>query len=87
VAKLSAPFALGILGGGEYLFHSSVSEEEVERGEEGQSVGRGHRDNHRGGSLLLTRFRVPVKVTCGENRDSPGIADGLVKRGEELGIV
>jgi len=30
---------------------------------------------------------VPIKVTCSENGDSPGIADGLIKRGEELEIL
>ena len=33
------------------------------------------------------RFRFRVKVTCRENGNSPGIADGLMKKGEELGIV
>jgi len=32
-------------------------------------------------------FRVWAKVTRRANGDSPGIADGLVKRGEELVII
>ena len=47
----------------------------------------GHCDNNGGGGFLITRFRVWVQVTCRENGDSPGIADGLVKRGKELVIV
>ena len=87
VAKLPALLPLGVPGGGEHLFYSSVSREEVERGPEGRSVGRGNRNNHGGGPLRFTRFRVPVKVTCRENGYSSGIADGLIKRGEELAIV
>ena len=87
VAELRAFLALRVLGGREHLFHSLVSTEEVERGEEGRSVGRCHRNNHGGCPLLFTAFRVRVKVTCSENGDSPGILDGPMKRGEELIIV
>ena len=37
--------------------------------------------------MLTTRFQGRVKVTRRENGDCPGIADGLVKRGEELVII
>jgi len=87
VAELPALLALGVFGRGKRLFDSPVPGEEVDGGEDGGSVGRGHCDNHRGGGFLFTGFRVWVKVTCRENGDSPGIADGLVKRGEELAIV
>jgi len=49
VAEFPAFLALGDLRGGEYLLHSPVSGEEVDGGEDGESVGRGHGDNHRGG--------------------------------------
>jgi len=48
MAELPAFLALGVLGGGEHLLHSPVSGEEVERGEEGESIGRGHRKYHGG---------------------------------------
>ena len=63
VAELPAFLALGNFGGGEHLFGSPVSREEVEEGEEGESIGRGHRDNTGGGPLVFTGFRVQVKVT------------------------
>jgi len=69
------------------LFDSPVTEEEVDGGEDDVSVGWGHCNNHGGGALLLTRFRVWVKVMRRENGDSPGIADELMKRGKELVIV
>jgi len=87
MAELPAFLTLGVLRGGEHLFDSPVPGEEVDGGEDSVSVRRGHCNNHRGGVLLLTRFRVWVKVTRRENGDSPGIADGLMKRGEELVIV
>ena len=61
VAELPAFLTLGVLGGEKHLFDSPVSREEVEGGEEGVSVGRGHCNNHRGGPLLFTRFRVRGK--------------------------
>jgi len=87
VAELPAFVTLGVFRGGEHLFDSPVPGEEVDGGEDGVSVGRGHCNNHGGGVLLFTRFRVWVKLTQRENGDSPGIADGLMKRGEELVIV
>jgi len=87
MAELPAFLALGVFRGGEHLFDSAVPGEEVDGGEDSVSVGRGHCNNHGGGVLLLTRFRVWVKVARRENGDSPGIADGLMKRGEELVIV
>ena len=87
MAELPAHVALGVLGGGEHLFDSSVAGEEVDGGENSVGVGRGHSNNYGGGVPLSTRIRVWVKVTCRENGDSPGIADGLMKRGEELFIV
>jgi len=87
VAELPAFLALGVFRGGKHLFEPSVSGEEVDGGENGVSVGRGHCDNHGGSGLLFTRFRVWVKITRRENGDSPGIADGLMKRGEQLVIV
>ena len=87
MAKLPAFLTLGVFRGGEHLFDPLVPGEEVDGGEDSVSVGRGHYNNHGGGVLLFTRFRVWVKVTCRENGDSPGIADGLMKRGEELVIV
>ena len=44
VAELVVFLKLGVFGGGEHLFYSSVSREEVERGEKGKSVGQGHRN-------------------------------------------
>jgi len=87
VAELPALSALGVFRGGEHLFDFPVLGEEVDGGEDGVNVGRGHCDNNGGCSLLFTRFRVWVEVTRRENGDSPGIADGLVKRGKELVIV
>jgi len=87
VAKLPALLALGDFGRGKHLFDSPVPGEEVDGGKDGVNVGRGHCDNHGGGGFLFTGFRVWVKVTRRENGDSPGIADGLMKRGEELVIV
>jgi len=63
VAELPAFLTLGVLRGGEHLFDSPVSGEEVDRGEDGVSVRQGHCNNHGGGALLLTRFRVWVTVT------------------------
>jgi len=87
VVELPAFLTLGVFRGGDHLFDSSVSGEEVDGGEDGVSVRRGHRNNHGGGALLFTRFRVRVKVTRRENGDSPGTPDGLMKRGEDLVIV
>ena len=87
VAELLAFPALGVLGGGEHLLHSPNPGEEAAQGGEGESVGPGHGNNHGGCRSLTTRFRVRVKVTCCENGDFPGIADGLRKRGEELVII
>ena len=42
VAQFPAFLALGVSGGGEHLFHSPISGEEVEQREEGESVRRGH---------------------------------------------
>jgi len=64
VAELPALLALGVLRGGNYLFDSPISGEEVDRREDGVSVGRGHCNNHGGGPLLVTRFCVWVEVTC-----------------------
>jgi len=64
VAELPAFLTLGVFRGGKHLFDSSVSGEEVDGGEDGISVGRGHCDNHRGGVFLFTRFLVRVKITC-----------------------
>ena len=69
------------------MFDSPVLGEEVDGGEDRVSVGWGHCHNHGGGALLLSRLHVWVEVTHRENGDSPGIADGLVKRGEKLVIV
>jgi len=63
VAKLPAFLTLGVFRGGKHLFDSLVSGEEVDRGEDGVSIGRGHCNNHGGGALLFMRFRVWVKVT------------------------
>ena len=87
VAELPAFLALGVLGGGGHLLHSSVPGEEAERGEEGESIAQGHGNNHRGCRSLTTGFWVRVKVTRGENRDSSSIVDALMKSGEELAIV
>jgi len=87
MAELPAFLTLGAFRGGEHLFDSPVPGEEVDGGEDSVSVGRGHSDNHGGGALLLTRLCVRVKVTRCENGDSPGIADGRMKRGEKLVIV
>jgi len=87
VAELPAFLKLGVFGGGKHLFDSPVSGEEVDGGENGISVGRGYCNDNGGGGLLFTRFHVWVKVTRRENGDSPSIADGLMKRGEELVIV
>jgi len=87
VAEVPAFPALGAFRGGKHLFDSPVPGEEVDGGEDGVSVGRGHRDNNGGGGFLLTRFRVWVEVMRRENGDSPGIAGGIVKRGKELVIV
>jgi len=87
MAEFLAFFTLGVLRGGGHLFDSPVPGEEVDGGEDRVSVGRGHCNNHGGGTLLFARLRVRVKVTRRENGDSPGIADGLVKRGEKLVIV
>jgi len=86
VAEFPALPALRAFRGGKHLFDSPVAGEEVDGGEDGVSVGRGHCDNHGGGGSLFTRFRVWVEVTRRENGDSPGIADGLGKRGKELVI-
>jgi len=75
MAELPAILTLGVFRGGEHLLDSPVPGEEVDRGEDSVSVGRGHCNHHGGGALLLTRFRVWVKVTRRENGDSPGIAD------------
>jgi len=69
------------------LFNPPVPGEEVDGGEDGVSVGRAHCDNNGGGGFLFTRLRVWVKVRRRENGDSPGIAEGLMKRGKELVIV
>ena len=61
VAQLPALLSLEAFGGGEHLFNSSVSRQEIDGGEEGKSVGRGHRKNHGGGCFLTSRFRVRVK--------------------------
>jgi len=87
VAELPAFPALGAFRGGKHLFNSPVPGEEVDGGENGVSVGQGHCDSNGGGGFLFTGFRVWVKVPRRENGDSPGIADGLVKRGKELVIV
>ena len=87
VAELPALSALGAFRGGKHLFDSPVPGEHVDGGEDGVSVRRGHCDNNGGGGFLFTGFRVWVEVTRRENGDSPGIADGLVKRGKELVIV
>jgi len=87
MAELPAFLTLGAFRGGEHLFDSPVPGEEVDGGEDSVSIRRGHCNHHRGGVLLLTRFRVWVKVTRRENGDSPGIADGLMKRGQKLVIV
>jgi len=83
LAELPAFLALGVFRGGKHLFDSPVPGEEVDGGEDGVSVGRGHYKNHGGGALLFPGLCVWVKVTRRENGDSPGIADGLMKRGEE----
>jgi len=64
VAELPAFLTLGVFRGGKQLFDSPVSGEEVDGGEDSVSVGRGHCNNHGGGALSFTRFRVWVKVTC-----------------------
>jgi len=87
VAELRAFLILGVLRGGKHLFNPPVTGEEVDGGEDDVSVGRGHCNYHAGGAFLITRFRVWVKVTRRENRDSLGIADGLMKRGQELVII
>ena len=87
MAKLPAFLTLGVFRGGEHLFDSPVPGEEVEGGEDSVSVGRGHCNHHGAGVLLLTRFCVWVKVAHRENGDSPGIVDGLMKRGERLVIL
>jgi len=46
VAKFPALLALRVLRGGEHVFHSPVSGEEVDGGADGESVGWGHGDNH-----------------------------------------
>jgi len=48
VVELPAFIALGVLRGGEHLLHSPISGEEVDGGEDGESAGRGHSDDHRG---------------------------------------
>ena len=63
VTELPASLTLGVFRGGKHLFDSPVSGEEVDGGEDGVSVGRGHCNNHGGGPLLCTRFRVHVKIT------------------------
>jgi len=63
VAELPAFLTLGVFRGGKHLFDSPVSGEEVDGGEDGVSVGRGHCNNHGGGALLLTGFCVWVEVT------------------------
>jgi len=63
MAELPALLTLGVFRGGEHLFDSPVPGEEVDGGEDSVSVGRGHCNHHGGGVLLLTRFRVWVKVT------------------------
>ena len=63
VAELPALLTLGVFRGGKHLFGSTVSGEEVDGGEDGVGVGWGHCNNHGGGPLLFTRFRVQVKVT------------------------
>jgi len=87
MAELPAFLTLGVFRGEEHLFDSPVPGEEVDGGEYSVSIGRGHCNHHGGGVLLLTRFRVWVNVMRRENGDSPGIVDGLMKRGEKLVIV
>ena len=48
VAEHPAFFTLGVFTEGKHLFNSPVSGEEVDGGEDGESLGRGHRDDHRG---------------------------------------
>jgi len=62
VAELPAFLTLRVFRGGKHLFNPSVSGEEVDGGENGVSVGRGHCNNHGGGVLLFTGFRVRVEV-------------------------
>ena len=46
VAEFPAFLALGVLRGGEHLLHSPVSGEEVDGGEDSESVRWGQGDNH-----------------------------------------
>ena len=62
VAEFPALLAFGVLGGGEHLLHSAVLGEEVEGGEEGESIWRGHRNNHGGCCFVTARFRVWVEL-------------------------
>jgi len=48
VAEFPAFLALGVHSGGEHLLHSPVLGEEVDGGEDGESVGRGHCENYGG---------------------------------------
>ena len=48
MAEFPAFLALRVLRGREHLLHSPVSGEEVDGGEDGESVGWGHGDNHGG---------------------------------------
>jgi len=48
VAELPAFLALGVLRGGEHLLYSPVWGEEVDGGEDGESIGLGHSNNHGG---------------------------------------
>jgi len=62
-------------------------EEEVDRGENCVRVGQNQCDNNQSRSLLTRGLRVWIEILGGENGDSPGIGDGLMKRGEELVII
>ena len=48
VAEFPAFLALGVVRGGEHLLHSPVTGEEVDGGEDDESVGWGHGDDNRG---------------------------------------
>jgi len=87
VAKLPALGPLSGLGGGEHLFDPAVAGEEVDRGEESLSVRQGHCDNDRCSSFLTMGLTVGVEVAIRDNGDSPGIAEGLMKRGEQLIVI
>jgi len=64
VTELPAFLTLGVLRGGEHLFHSPVPGEEVDGGEDGKSVGRGHGDDNGCCRFLIAGLRVRVEVTC-----------------------